>query len=277
MNELQKLSELLKNKSSMVALLAPSFPIVFNPTTICGQLNRLGFENIVEVSVGAKQTNTMLVEALNNDINSRFITSPCPNIVRIIRSKYPQAIPYLATSIDSPMIASAKIVKQKFPNKQIVFIGPCLVKKLEASEDYPELNILCVTYKDIQQLFLEKNIREEDSDKKISFDITNTNTRLYPISGGLAQSSGVRDMLAEEDIQVVSGPINVDKAINNFLTSKNIRLLDILFCDGGCINGAGINSPLSTDQRRKKISDYFVAGLGVEPRNILLQRETSYH
>lgn len=256
-DESQILLDLLKNNQPLVAMLAPSFPIVFNPEKIVGQLKRIGFQQIVEVSVGAKKTNEMVIAALKDNPKARFITSPCPNIVRLIRNKFPQAEGYLTTTIDSPMVATTKMVKKIFPNKRPVFIGPCLAKKLEAKEDHPELNILCVTYKDIQQIFTELGIEEKESDGEFHFDLAAVETKLFPISGGLVQSSGARDLLAEEDIEVVSGGKNIDSAIKRFLESNHIRLLDILFCDGGCISGPGIVSTLTVEERRKKIVDYW--------------------
>jgi iron only hydrogenase large subunit-like protein len=238
-------------------MLAPSFPIVFNTHTIVGQLKRAGFQNVVEVSTGAMRTNEMMIDALKKDETSRFIASPCPNVVRMIRTKYPEAIKYMATSVDSPMVATTRKVIENFPGKKAVFIGPCLVKRLEAAEDYPELDILCITYKDLQQLFTDLKITEEESDKNVTFDFASGVTRLYPISGGLTQSSGARDLLSEDDIEVVSGSKNLDSAIKRFLESDHIRLLDILFCDGGCISGPGIVSTLTLEERRKKITDYW--------------------
>ena len=257
MTEGQVLLELLTSHQPVAAMLAPSFPIVFNPETIVGQLKRAGFGEVVEVSVGAKRTNEMVISALKKDVNSRFITSPCPSIARMVRTKFPEAVKYLATAVDSPMVATAREVIRRFPDKRPVFIGPCLVKRLEADEDYPELNILCVTYKDIQQILADLKISEEESDKKVAFDLSGGVTRLYPISGGLVQSSGARDLLSDDDIEVVSGGKNAEEAIKRFINSDHLRLLDILFCDGGCVNGPGIDSPLTIEERRKKITDYW--------------------
>jgi len=257
MDEFQVLLDLLKSNEPLVAMLAPSFPIDFDPKKIVSQLKSVGFQHVVEVSAGAIKTNEMVIAALNDNPKARFITSPCPNIVRLIRNKYPEAQKYLTTSADSPMTATAKLVREKFPNTKPVFVGPCLVKKLEAKEDHPELDILCVTYRDIQQIFSEQKIELKESGKELNFDLVATETRLYPISGGLVQSSNARDLLAEEDIEVVSGAKNIDAAIQRFLESDHIRLLDILFCDGGCISGPGIVSSLTTDERRKKVIDFW--------------------
>lgn len=257
MNDSQNLSELLKNGHPLVAMLAPSFPIIFNPETIVGQLRRAGFQKVIEVSMGAKHTNEMVINALKENETSRYITSPCPNIVRMIRTRFPQAVKYLTTFIDSPMAATAREVIENFPEIRPVFIGPCLVKRLEAAQDCPQFNILCVTYKDLQQLFTDLKISEEEADKNVPFDLTGDVTRLYPISGGLTQSSGAREILSEDDIEVISGSKNFEKAIGRFLKSDHLRLLDILFCEGGCISGPGIVSSLTLEERRKKITDYW--------------------
>jgi len=97
---------------------------------------------------------------------------------------------------------------------------------------------------------------EIDLDINAKFDIENTQTRLYPISGGLAQSCGAKEILSEDEIRVVSGWQNCVKALEEFENNKQIRLLDILFCDGGCINGPGIESKLNLEERRKKIINF---------------------
>ena len=100
---------------------------------------------------------------------------------------------------------------------------------------------------------LEPNINDEHSE----FDIKGAETRLYPISGGLSQSGKINEILSEDEYMVVSGWNNCVPALDNFENDKNIRLLDILFCEGGCIMGPGISSSLSIEERRKKIIDYW--------------------
>ncbi|NCO12604.1 MAG: hypothetical protein COZ34_04830 [Candidatus Pacebacteria bacterium CG_4_10_14_3_um_filter_34_15] len=266
MSENQKISEpeilieLLEKEQPVVAMLAPSFPIVYQYPNIAGKLKRLGFAYVVEVSAGAKNTNSAAVEILTKDPKARIITSPCASFVRMIRTKHPHLIKYLGFAANSPMVATARIVKEKYPGHRAIFIGPCNAKKLEANEDYPELEIVSVTYKQMKDVFAHFQIKDEPSDKNAKFDIEETNTRLYPISGGLAQSSLVKDLLADDEVEVVSGWQNCEEALKRFETNDRIRLLDILFCDGGCINGPGIESPLNTDQRREKIIDFWKKG-----------------
>ncbi|PIV10926.1 hypothetical protein COS50_02950, partial [Candidatus Roizmanbacteria bacterium CG03_land_8_20_14_0_80_35_26] len=81
-------------------------------------------------------------------------------------------------------------------------------------------------------------------------------TRIYPIDGGLTDSSGAKNLLTPEEIRTVSGWKNCELALQEFEQNKKIRLLDVLFCDGGCIMGPGIESKLTLEERKKKILAY---------------------
>ncbi len=259
MSEVSELIELLQKKEPAVALLAPSFPVVYSFPEIIGKLKRLGFSAVVEVAIGAKVTNEALIAWIKSHPGGRFITSPCPTLTRLIKSKYPQLEKYLTRNVASPMVATAKVARQEYPAHRIVFIGPCNNKKLEARERAADLNILVLTYKELDEVFAYFKIQDEASDRTVNFDRQEPATRLYPVSGGLAQSSGVSEIFAEDEIQVVSGSVAVMKALNDFETNSKVRLLDILFCNGGCISGPGIVSPLLLNERRNKVSDYWSA------------------
>jgi iron only hydrogenase large subunit-like protein len=255
MNEIEQLTQLIKEKKHLVAMLAPSFPIVFDYPDIVKKLKQIGFSEVLEVAVGAEITNAQLLMELNSDKKKRFITSPCASAVRLIRKKYPHLEKYLAYTVDSPMVATAKIVHHKWSDAKVVFIGPCIVKRLEASEDHPDLDILVLTYKELNEVF--KMIQPDETILvERLFDLENSSTRLYPISGGLAATSCSSHLLASDEVQVISGWKNCAEALDNFEKNTSVRLLDILFCDGGCINGSGIESSLSLDERRNKILSY---------------------
>lgn len=254
--EIKELLGLLDKKTKLVAMLAPSFPIDFHYPEVIGMLKRLGFKYVAEVARGAVETNRQLLALLKLHPDKKYIASPCPSIVRLIRSKYPQLVPFL-TPINSPMAATAKIVSKKYPGSKKVFIGPCIAKKLEAKEDYPKLDILVLTYKELKKIFEIKNITRQESDKSSSFDITGEETRLYSVSGGLAQSSCLTKNLTDPEYDVISGPQLAEKAIQKFPTEINLKILDILFCAGGCINGPGVDNKDSLDIRRQKIINHW--------------------
>lgn len=126
--EAKELIELIDKKEKMAAMLAPSFPVVFYYPEIVGMLKHLGFKYVVEVARGAEETNKQLLALMKLHPERRYITNPCPTIVRLIKNKHPNLAQFLSP-IDSPMIAAAKIVAKKYPNYKKVYIGPCLIKK----------------------------------------------------------------------------------------------------------------------------------------------------
>jgi iron only hydrogenase large subunit-like protein len=270
--EIKELLNLIKKKSKMVAMLAPSFVIDFPYPEIIGMLKRLGFKYVVEVSRGAVETNKQLLALMKLHPDKRYITSPCSSIVRLIKNKYPELVQFLART-DSPMSATAKIVAKNYPDYKKVYIGPCFAKKLEAKEDYPKLDILVLIYKELKKIFEIKKISAKKADlprrvkaglprrvkagKTASFDIVGGVTRLYPISGGLAQSSGITKKFTDTEYDVISGPALVEKTLKEFPTRVELKVLDILFCDGGCISGAGIISKESIEEKRKKVTGYW--------------------
>jgi iron only hydrogenase large subunit-like protein len=255
-SEFKAFLKLLDQRKKMVAMLAPSFPVDFTSPEIVGKLKRLGFAFVVEVARGAMETNRQLLKLLEKNPRGRYLTSPCPAIVRLIRNKYPQLKPFLAP-IGSPMANTAKLVLKKYPQARPVFIGPCPVKRFEAREDYPDLNILVLTYKEIKKIFEIKKVKDNPRDTLASFDLAGPPTRLYPISGGLAQSAGLNDLLTDEEYDVVSGFELAEQSLGDFEKNKRIRILDILYCEGGCIAGQGIASSLPAKERREKVISHW--------------------
>lgn len=239
----------------MVALVAPSFTIDFEYPQIVGMLKKAGFEKVVEVARGAEETNRQLLEYLQKNPKTRTITNPCPALVRMVRTQYPDLVKYLSP-IHSPMINSARLAKKEFPNLMPVFVGPCPVKKLEAAQDYPKENISVLTYQELQSLFDHLKITP-NPDETQYFDLAHKPTRLYPISGGLAQSAGLIDLLADEEYDVVSGLENIQKSLERFRHDPKLRLLDILFCDGGCVAGKGIINCQPLQLRREKVISHW--------------------
>ncbi len=259
MNEIEALIKAFQEKRKLVAMLAPSFPIVFPYPAIIAMLRKAGFSYVIEVAAGAKKTNEELLALMKKNPEARYITSPCPSVVRMIRTQMPHYAKYFTPDVDSPMIATAKIAAEQYPGYKPVFIGPCVVKKLEATEDHPEFDILVLTYAEISQVFARLGITEEPATED-KFDLAESGmTRIYPVDGGLSHSSGVLGGLPEGAVQIVSGWKNCMEAIKNFETNSKVRLLDILFCEGGCIGGPGIKSGLTSEERKKKILDYYAS------------------
>lgn len=256
MTDVDTLIELLGKKEKLVAMVAPSFAVMYNYPEMVTKLRTLGFDKVIEVATGAKKTNEAVVELLKANPTGRYITSPCASFVRFIRTRFPQYEKYLAYQADSPMIATAKLAHTTYPSHKVVFIGPCIVKKKEASEDHPEQSILVITYRELEQVYQKLNVITPPNNPNDHWDMEEKGTRIYPYDGGLTETSGIRDILKNEEIRIVSSYKECEAVLKEFDVDTKIRFVDILFCEGGCINGPGIASTLSLTDRKKRVDTY---------------------
>ena len=246
-------------KSKYLCMLAPSYIALYDYPNIVYRLRVLGFEKVVEVTFGAKMTNVNYYKILKERGNERtWIASPCPTLVNLIRAKYPELVKNLVP-VTSPMGSMALICKKHFPGYKIVFIGPCPTKKIEGKEIGTVDEVL--TFKELDELFIKKNIPEKISDPKycLTFDkLYNDYTKIYPLSGGLSETLQYNRILKKQDILVVDGLDNIIKILNEFKDGryKNYKFLDILSCSGGCIGGPGMVAKYPVSQRIKRVKNY---------------------
>ncbi len=241
-----------------LCMLAPSFVSVYNYPDIVYRLRALGFDKVVEVTFGAKMTNINYYEILKNSDDRTWISSPCPTLVNIIRGKYPHLLRNLVP-IHSPMGCMGLICRKHFPGYINVFVGPCLTKKMEAQE------IGCVdevlTFRELDELFVKNGIEEKITEERnmVTFDkLYNDYTKIYPLSGGLSDTLQYKRILKKKDILVTEGMDNILKILDGFKDGyyKEYRFLDILTCEGGCINGPGINYKYPVKERIKRVKGY---------------------
>ena len=256
MTDVEQLVSLIRQKEKLVAMVAPSFIVMYEYPDLVTKLRTAGFTYVIEVAAGAKKTNEAVMQLFKENPQGRYITSPCASFVRFIRTRYPQFEKYLAYQADSPMIATAKMAHERYLGYKLVFIGPCIVKKKEASEDRPEQDILVVTYRELEQVFTQLQVADPPHDAVDRFDLSELPTRIYPYDGGLTETSGIRSILREEEIRIVSGYKNCEAVLKEFEANPTIRFVDILFCEGGCINGPGIISTLSLADRKKRVNAF---------------------
>ncbi len=237
-------------KGKYVAMIAPSFVVDFSYPSIIHRLKKLGFDKVVELTFGAKMINREYNEKLKTS-KKMLISSTCPGIVATIINRFPQYKNNLA-KIDSPMVSMGKICRKHFPKHKIIFISPCDFKKIEAKSckyvdyviDYEELKKLFKKYKIKKPLF-----------KKGKFDkFYNDYTKIYPLSGALAKTAHIKEVIHENEWIEIDGIQEVIKFLKN--PKKRIKFLDCLFCDGGCIGGPHTNKKLSKNKKIKKIKSY---------------------
>ncbi|MBN1374277.1 hypothetical protein JW962_03015 [Candidatus Dojkabacteria bacterium] len=252
----QDLISLISKDSKVLCLLAPSFVAEFDYPDIIYTLRALGFDNVVELTFGAKMINHGYYEILKSDSDSRtWIASPCPTLVQLIRTKYPHLVRNLVP-IHSPMGAMALICNKFFPGYKKVFVGPCITKKFEAKEIGTV--DLSITFKELLEILDQVKPVIKEEHKQTFNKFYNDYTKIYPISGGLSETLHYSKILDDKDILVTDGIREITQVLNGFKNGfyEKYKFLDILTCKGGCINGPGMCGTRLPAERKQRIIGY---------------------
>lgn len=231
--ETEQVQKFLKSNKKVIATVAPAFVSSFGlqDFSIMAQaLEKLGFIYSEETAVGAKVVTDEYERLLNEGSYKNFITSACPGVNRMIQLYYHNALKYLAP-IDSPMIAHAKMLRKRFPDAIIVFIGPCIAKKKEASDS----NIVdaVLTFDNLNELFKQKNI-DLNSFEPIDENDVKNKARYYPISRGIIKS--FPKYPSNYELVAVDGLSRVKEVLDNIETFSGM-FLELNCCEYACVNG----------------------------------------
>lgn len=246
---------ILHSGETVIAAVAPSFPAEFTEIEdhriLVGMLKKLGFTYVTEVAFGADMVAKEYRKLLKKKQDQPVISSDCPAIVYFIEHYHPDLVPFLAP-ICSPMVAMSRILHKKYGKDcRIVFIGPCIAKKAESDEIDEAL-----TFREIRLMFEEQQILPESSEP-CDFDPPfGGKGAIFPISGGLLQTSELSASLFEGEILLAEGRVDIRDAIKEYeeglVHSKHLELL----CCEGCIMGAGMSPNGKKFVRRNYLSRY---------------------
>ena len=230
-SEREKVELLLKSNNKVFCSLAPSFVSSFgvlNLETMKDALLKLGFYDVEETAIGAKLVTEKYEEQVDTNEHKNYITSSCPAINNLISKYFPNALKYLA-NVDSPMVAHAKLIKKRFPDCKIVFIGPCIAKKKEAYESGIIDGVL--TYEDLVNMLNDNNIKLVN---KANNSTISNKARYYPIDRGIIKS--LSHFNPNYEYLAVDG---LDKCMGILQNIHNVEgvFLEMNACKYGCING----------------------------------------
>lgn len=113
-------------------------------------LRRLGFRGVGETAAGAEEVSAHIACLLGEKESGLLISTACPAVVEYVRKYLPEMTPHL-TPLSSPLLAHCRMLKDKLGKDiEVVFVGPCIAKKLEA-DAHPELLSLSLSFGDIRQ------------------------------------------------------------------------------------------------------------------------------
>lgn len=262
----KKVIDLLKSKNKTILMVAPSFVVDFDYLHFVPTMKGLGFDSVSELTFGAKIVNEQYQNYitlnknnsnkngfnknnLNKNNQKKFIASVCPTIVALVKSQAPE-LKNCLLPFDSPMIATAKILHKENPKNKIIFLSPCSAKKIEAKKSGLIHGV--VTFSEMKQII------QTEKPKKIGkthlFDrFYNDFTKIYPLSGGLAETMHSKGILKKEKIVSCDNCKNVQIIFDRH---SDKEFFDLLFCSGGCVGGNGIESKMPILLRKKRVLDY---------------------
>lgn len=237
-SELDEIYQLLQSGEKIIASVAPAFISNFEVEDFSAfkiALAKLGFADAEETAVGAQMVVREYRRLMESGKFNNLITSACPAACHMIQTYYPKALKYLAP-VDSPMIAHAKMIRERMPDAKIVFIGPCIAKKREAKDSGLVDGVL--TFEDLDAMFKEKNIVLSEISNLLLNEGEGKYANLsktFPISQGIIKS--FEGELPENYIYIaVDGADRCVEALENIESLSNV-FLEINTCHGSCING----------------------------------------
>lgn len=249
----------LKSERPMVALIAPALVGQFDAPLekVVGALKKLGFDQVVEVALGAdivaRRESLELAERLRD--GDPFMTaSCCPAYIYAVEKHVPELKP-LVSKTCTPMHCAAEIAAQQYPEAVRVFISPCAAKKREAASD-PQVDYV-LTFEELGSMMVAKGIEVEDVEPQAPDLPALSSGRGFPVSGGVA--SAVKDMLDEDSSlklelkhELVDGISKQSlKTMKNYaMHGGDFNMLEVMCCEGGCVAGPAVIGNPKTAARR---------------------------
>ncbi len=230
----------MKSTRKVCAVVAPSVVGQFNASLpqLLTAIKQAGFDKVSEVAEGADVTTRHeakeLIERLER--GDKFMTTSCCSAwIQAVRKHLPALQKYVSDT-HTPMSYIAEIEKKN--GYEVVFIGPCVSKRVEGRED-PNVDYV-MTYEELGALLDARGIdpskcEETPLDPKVSGE-----GRYYGVTGGVAKAvetavNGHRPI----KMQTING---LDKKSMLMLNAYakgvgDFQLLEVMSCKGGCIGG----------------------------------------
>lgn len=247
----------------VAASVAPSFAGYLKPSEqrrIPGALRRLGFSFVAETAVGAFRSAMKTAEIISAEPESPHICSACPAVVSYVEKYFPEGAQYLVGAA-SPMVAHARHLKSMLASVsrdgvRVVFIGPCIAKKAEASRDENSGAVDCVlTFEELDEWLKEEGVSLANCEESRFDELPEGDSRSYPLLGGSIRASRMDTDILSADVVSASGFEEVSDLVSMAKGSTPI-VIEPLMCRQGCINGPGFGEYGSVHERRRRVLEY---------------------
>ncbi len=245
-----QLIQSMKRGDKVYAIVAPAFISQFpglTPENLNAAMQQLGFAGTVEVAIGADLCTIDEAKDFLREVPEKqpfMATSCCPSWSMMAKTLYPDLSGYISMAL-TPMVLTARLVKQKHPDCRIAFIGPCAAKKLEASRRSVRSHVdFVLTFEELMGLFEAREVNFADLDTDEGFHDASAAGRGFAVSGGVAQAVAdtIHKWEPDREVKIASaqGLAECKKLLAMARAGKyNGYLLEGMGCPGGCMGGAG--------------------------------------
>ena len=243
-SSLLHVAKMLKEKEQVVAMIAPAIEGQFpgNLAQIMAGIRELGFTDVVEVAEGALVTAAHEADEVKQRISAKagfMTTSCCPAYMNLV-DKHVPSLKARCSSAHSPMAYTAELCRERYPEAKLVFVGPCLAKKIEASA-IAEINTV-ITFSELAALLVARGVDiKEVQPLEMGDTGPYADCREFACSQGVARSV-LRRAGAPVQVLHIDG---VDKKTVRLMKTWEKRapeadLVEVMCCQGGCLSGPGV-------------------------------------
>lgn len=264
-NDVAGAAALIADAPLTVASIAPSYAAIFEPwqrRRLPSALRRLGFGFIAETAAAAKLVADAGAAYVRDHADESLIWSSCPAVSEYIRRYEPHMAPQLMP-IASPMVAHGRWLRQRLgPDTGVVFIGPCVAKKLEAERPECDDVDVVLTFEELTQWLRDEQISLASCEES-DFDETGLEARCYPLPEGALQTAGMLSRGLGPRAFAADGFADVERALDHLAETDAPRVLEPLFCSGGCLNGPASSTTRNLFTRRFDLEDAVEAREGL--------------
>ncbi|MDO5146926.1 MAG: 4Fe-4S dicluster domain-containing protein [Eubacteriales bacterium] len=257
-SQIYQLIKSMNEGNEVVAILAPAFVGQFGPKAtpakIKAALLEIGFADVWEVAVGADAGALEEAEHYATKVATGelpfLLTSCCPSWSMLGKKYFPEVIDEISNAL-TPMVATARAVRVAQPKAKIVFVGPCVAKKLEASRRTVRSEVdFVITFEELDAMFEAKEINFNTYDKEVDMNDAFGAGRGYAVAGGVSAAieACVKEYYPDVEMKIdhVEGLAECKKMLLQAKNGKkNGFLIEGMGCPGGCVAGAGTNIPVN--------------------------------
>lgn len=267
-SQIFQLIQAMKKGDKVVAAVAPAILGQFGPKVTPGKMKTaftlMGFADVYEVAQGADMGCIAEAHHYVNEVATGklpfLLTSCCPAWAVLAKKQFPDFVEEVSQEL-TPMVATARFIKEKDPEARVVFIGPCAAKKLEAARRTIRSYVdFVITFEELAGMFDAKGI-DFNTIEESPIEIQSTGAgRGYAVAGGVARAieETIKEYYPDTEVNIyhAEGLADCKKTLMLAKAGKLKNcMIEGMGCPGGCVAGVGTVIP---PEKAKVLVEQFV-------------------